>query len=176
MGEAEVILRLAIYYIKNNLTKEPVRVSIDGAHVKTGSKVHFDIFEFCNRNGLIKIDENMSSWKGEYELQGYESHIIISSEPGVGDVNINLPDGSIIYAECKKGKNDKRGQEYPLMREAIGQLMTGCDFGVKTVPMVAVPDTGKARELAIRWSKLAQIKAIGIKFALISEDGSVSLL
>lgn len=176
MGEAEVILRLAIYYIKNNLTKEPVRVSIDGAHVKTGSKVHFDIFEFCNRNGLLKMDANLNRWQGEYELQGYESHIIISSEPGIGDVNIDLLDGSKIYAECKKGKNGKRSQEYPLMREAIGQLMTGCGFGAKTVPMVVVPDTEKARELADRWSKLTQIKTTGIKFALISEDGSVRLI
>ena len=33
MTEAEVILRLALYYIKNELTTEDVSVSIDGAHV-----------------------------------------------------------------------------------------------------------------------------------------------
>ena len=129
--------------------------------------------DHCNRNGLIKIDENMSRWQGEYELRGYESHIIIFSKPGIGDVNIDLQDGRKIYAECKK---DKQGQEYSLMMEAIGQLMTGCDFGVKTVPVVAVPETKKARALADRWSKLSQIKKTGIKFALISDDGSVLLL
>ena len=44
------------------------------------------------------------------------------------------------------------------MRKAIGQLMPGCDFGARIVPMVAIPDTEKARELAVRWSKLTQIK------------------
>ena len=79
----------------------------------------------------------------------------------------------IVYAECKKGKNDKCGQEYPLMREAIGQLMTGCDFTDGVIPMVAVPYTDKSKELAERWSKLTQIKNLGIKFALICEDGNV---
>jgi len=34
MTEAEVILRIALYYLKNHLTDEDVYVSIDGAHVK----------------------------------------------------------------------------------------------------------------------------------------------
>lgn len=49
-------------------------------------------------------------------------------------------------------------------------------IGAKTVPMVAVSDTGKARELADRWSKLTQMKVAGIRFALISKDGSVKLI
>ena len=39
-------------------------------------------------------------------------------------MNVKLTDGSVVFAECKKGKNDKRGQEYPLMREAMGRLNT----------------------------------------------------
>ena len=49
MTEAEVILRLAMYYIKNGLTQEHVTVSIDGAHVKTGNTVHFEIFASGSR-------------------------------------------------------------------------------------------------------------------------------
>lgn len=176
MTEAEVILRLAIYYIKNGLTKEDVTVSIDGAHVRTGDTVHFDIVGFLNEVGLIKTDNDSTRWQGEYSFAGYDNHIIISSTPGIGDVNIKLIDGGVIYAECKKGKNDKRGQEYPLMREAIGQLITGCDFANGVVPMVAVPYTDKSRELAERWSKLTQIKKLGIKFALICDDGSINFI
>lgn len=44
MTEVEVIIRLAVYFITNGLTKENVKVSIDGAHVKTGNTVHCDIF------------------------------------------------------------------------------------------------------------------------------------
>lgn len=175
MTEAEVILRLAMYYIKNELTEDHVNVSIDGAHVKTGNTVHLDIFAFLKKEGLLKIDAEPERWQGEYAIEGFDSHVIISSTPGIGDVNIILCDGCIIHAECKKGKNDKRGQEYPLMREAIGQLMTGCDFTEGVIPMVAVPYTNKSKQLAERWSALTQIKNLGIKFALISENGEVEL-
>ena len=173
MTEAEVILRLAMYYIENGYTKENVTVSIDGAHVKTGNTVHFDIFAFLRKKGFQKLDNEPERWQGEYSFAGSDSHIIISSTPGIGDVNVKLLNGNVIYAECKKGKNDKRGQEYPLMREAIGQLMTGCDFIDSVIPMVAVPYTDKSRELAERWSKLTQISNLGIKFALIYEDGDI---
>lgn len=176
MTEAEVILRLAMYYIKNGLTKEHVTVSIDGAHVKTGNTIHFDIFAFLNEAGLTKIDNELTRWQGEYSLAGYDSHVVISSKSGIGDVIVKLIDSSVIYAECKKGKNDKRGQEYPLMREAIGQIMTGCDFTDGVIPMVAVPYTVKSKELADRWSKLTQIKNLGIKFALVCDDGTISFI
>ena len=173
MTEAEVILRLAMYYIKNGLTQEHVTVSIDGAHVKTGNTVHFEIFAFLKDKGFQKLDNEPTRWQGEYAFSEYDSHVIISSTPGIGDVNVKLIDGSIIYAECKKGKNDNRGQEYTLMREAIGQLMTVCDFTDGVIPMVAVPYTDNSKELAERWSKLTQIRYLGIKFALICEDGNV---
>lgn len=176
MTEAEVILRLAMYYIKNGLTKEHVTVSIDGAHVKTGNTLHFDIFAFLKDVGLMKIDNEPERWQGEYALIGYDGHLVISSIPGIGDVNVKLTDGSVVFAECKKGKNDKRGQEYPLMREAIGQIMTGCDFTDGVIPMVAVPYTVKSKELADRWSKLTQIKNLGIKFALVCDDGTISFI
>ncbi|MBQ3514617.1 MAG: hypothetical protein IJA32_12635 [Lachnospiraceae bacterium] len=176
MTEAEVILRLAMYYIRNDYTKENVTVSIDGAHVKTGNMVHFNIFTFLKENGFQKIDNESERWQGEYFLVGSESRVIISSTPGNGDVNVKLTDGRIVYAECKKGKNDKRGQEYSLMREAIGQLMTGCDFTKGVIPIVAVPYTDKSKELAERWSKLTQIKNLGIKFALVCEDGEINFV
>ena len=62
MTEAEVILRVAMYYIKNGLTKEHVTVSIDGAHVKTGNTLHFDIFAFLKDVGLMKIDNEPERW------------------------------------------------------------------------------------------------------------------
>lgn len=173
MSEAEVILHLAMYYINNNLTKEHIIVSIDGAHVKTGDKVHFDIFKFMSDYGFTKLDKEPNKWQGEYSYLEKDSHIIIVSKPGIGDVNVKLIDGRTVYAECKKGKRDKRGQEYPLMREAIGQLMTGCNFTDDVIPVVAVPYTDKSKELAERWSKLVQIRNLGIKFALVCEDGNV---
>ena len=59
------------------------------------------------------------------------------------------------------------------MREAIGQLMTGMEITENIIPVVAVPFTDKSYELAFRWSKLEQIRNIGIKFFLVKEEGKI---
>ena len=62
------------------------------------------------------------------------------------------------------------------MREAIGQLMTGIAFTEEIIPMVAVPYSNKSYELANRWCSLAQIKKVGIQFALVHDDGKVDFV
>lgn len=62
------------------------------------------------------------------------------------------------------------------MREAIGQLMTGCNFTNSMIPMVVVPYTYKSKELAERWSKLTQIRNLGIKFALVCDNGDICFI
>lgn len=94
------------------------------------------------------MDNDLSRWQGVYEVEGYTPHLVITSTPGIGDVNIELIDGRCLYVECKKGKStNKSGQEYALIREAIGQLMTGCDMSESIIPVVAVPSTSKSQEL-----------------------------
>lgn len=176
MTEPEVSLYVALYYITNRLTDKNIHVSIDGAHIKTGSTIHFNIYEFYDKNGFLKRDLNHDRWQGEYEIAGYDAHIIVSSTPGVGDVYIETNDGNTILVESKKGKKDKTGQEYKLMREAIGQLMTGSALGETINPVVAVPYTEKSYELSNRWISLPQIKNAGIKFFLIRDDGSLCIV
>lgn len=177
MQEAEVSLRVALYYIKNQLTNQDVKVSLDGAHIKTGDTVHFDIYGFLRVQGCYKVSGINDSWQGIYALEEYEPRIIISSTPGVGDVNIITKDGMCLYVESKKGKEKNRSNsEYPLMREAIGQLMTGCQLNEKVIPVVAVPYSEKSYELACRWSKLKQIQLVGIKFMLVYNDDSVDVI
>lgn len=177
MQEAEVSLRIAIYYIKNCYTKKDVRVSLDGAHIKTKKEIHFDIYTFLSNNGCRKLNGPIDSWQGEYELEGYEPKIIISSTPGIGDVNIFCKDGRHLYIESKKGKeNNKSNLEYKFMREAIGQLMTNCNMNENTIPVVAVPYTNKSYELAYKWSKLKQIQMIGIKFILVDKGGDIKFI
>lgn len=170
MKEAEVSLRVALYYIKNRSTEDDVQVFIDGAHIKTKEQVHFNIQKFLKEYNCVKVDNNIERWQGIYEVKGYKSKIIVQSTPGCGDVIVNLKDGKQLYIESKKGKNDKSSSEYSLMREAIGQLMTGCVLTDNMVPCVAVPYTGKSMELAKRWSGLRQMKVIGIKFLLVKDD------
>ena len=174
MQEAEVSLRVALYYITNHLTYTDVKVSLDGAHIKTGNTIHFDIYDFLAANDCKKVNGVVDSWQGIYEVDGYRPKIIISSTPGIGDVNITAADGKLLYVESKKGKEKNRSNsEYPLMREAIGQLMTGCQLSENVVPVVAVPYTEKSHELAHRWSQLKQIQMVGIRFMLVREDGKV---
>lgn len=177
MQEAEVSLRIAIYHIVNRLTNLDVKVSIDGAHIKTAGIVHFDIWKFLGDNNITKIDGSPASeYMGVYQIRGYDTRIVISSTPGIGDVRVCLSDGTELYIESKKGKENKSGREYSLMREAIGQLMTGCELDRNVVPVVAVPYSTKSFELANRWSKLSQIKKIGIRFYLVKQDGSIMIV
>ena len=155
MQEAEVSLSVALYYITNGLTKDDVKVSLDGAHIKTGDTIHFDIHGFLSSHNCRKVNGVVDSWQGKCEVDGYQQSISISSTPGVGDVNIVTVDGMHLYVESKKGKEKNRSNsEYPLMREAIGQLMTGCQLDDNVVPVVAVPYSEKSYELACRWSQL----------------------
>lgn len=176
MQEAEVSILIALYYIRNGLTTENVNVSIDGAHIKTGATTHFDIANFLSGNQCHKTDENIERWQGEYSVDGCTARLIINSTPGEGDVVIQLTDGRTLFIESKRIKKGRSNHEYPAMREAIGQLMTGCEFSEHTIPVVAVPYTPKSFELAERWSKLEQIKAVGIRFMLVYEDGIVEII
>ena len=125
MQEPEVSLRIAMKYIHDSETCDDVAVSIDGAHIKTKDTVHFDLVGFMRKNGYAKHDGNDERWQGEYQSSDHSQRIVVSSKPGIGDVTITLKDGRILYIESKKFKSGSGG-EYPAMREAIGQLMTGC--------------------------------------------------
>ena len=173
MQEAEVSLYIALHYIRNGLTNETVKVSIDGAHVKTKDTVHFDIYQFLKENNCHKIDGNVDVWQGVYNVEGYTPKLEISSVPGIGDVNIQLLSGRQLWIESKKGRSNKSGQEYKLMREAIGQLMTNEHVTQGVIPVVAVPYSEKSFALATKWSQLEQIKKMGIQFFLIKENGDM---
>lgn len=176
MQEAEVSLRVALYYIRNGLTDKDVTVSLDGAHIKTGNQIHFDICKFLGDNDCVRVDGEVDCWQGKYRVSEFSANIIISSKPGIGDVNVHMNDGSRLYVESKKGKSNKSGQEYPLMREAIGQLMTSVVLTDGIVPAVAVPYSDKSYELAARWADYPQIKQVGIKFLLVKDAGDILII
>ena len=175
MQEPEVSLRIAMKYIENNSTDNNVEVSLDGAHIKTKSTFHFDVVGFMCKNGYEKPSKDYERWQGEYVSADHKQHIIISSKPGVGDVVIKLKDGRTLFVESKKIKGGSGG-EYPAMREAIGQLMTGCPDGENVVPVVAVPHTAKGEELAEKWSCNERIRNAGIRFMLVRENGAIVMV
>ena len=174
MKEAEVSLRVALHYIYEDETNQDVLVCLDGAHIKTGAQVHFNVPEFLSKFGWVKAEGSADSWQGTYAAEGIQSRLIVCSQPGLGDVTIHLKDGKQLRVECKKGSADnKSSSEYPLMREAIGQLMTGCELTEEIIPVVAVPYTDRSMALAVKWSAYSQIKAIGLQFLLVKEHGNI---
>ena len=174
MQEPEVSLRVAIFYIRKGYTHQDVSVSIDGAHIQTSGSIHFDIRDFLRENSCIKETEDQNMWQGAYRINGYAPRINVISKSGVGDVNILLPDGKILYIESKKIQRGKVNNEYSAMREAIGQLMTGCPTQENVVPVVAVPYSRKSWELASLWSQNERMKKAGIRFMLVHESGEIT--
>ena len=172
MTEPEVSLIIAMYYIQNSETSKDVSVSIDGAHIKTKDTIHFDIVDFLSKKGYTKHD-NSDKWQGEYINPNYTPSIIVSSKPGMGDVSVHLNDGDTLYIESKKFKSGCGG-EYPAMREAIGQLMTGCPDD--KIPVVAVPYSKKSYELAKQWSEKKRMSNAGICFALVRKNGNIEFV
>lgn len=174
MKEAEVSLRIALHHIREGMTDQIVMVLLDGAHIKTGAQVHFDVPMFLSELGQSKVEGDSDSWQGIYTAEGIQPRLAVRSQPGVGDVKIHLKDDRQFRVECKKGTaGNKSGSEYPLMREAIGQLMTGCELTDKIIPAVAVPYAERSMALASKWSAYSQIKAIGLQFLLVHENGGI---
>lgn len=178
MQEAEVSIRTALFYIKSGLTNEDVEVAIDGAQVRTGKTIHFDIDGFIQQIGLIKEISIDDSWRGKYRINGFKPRIIIHSYPGKGDIVVKQNNDRILYIESKKGNvvKCKGSKEYQLMREAIGQLMTTESYSNKVDLAVAVPKSDKSYELAQRWSRLEQMRLFKITFLLVEDDGNVLII
>ena len=175
MTEPEVSLRIAMKYVQSGEACKDITVSIDGAHIKTLNTMYFDIAAFMREHGYLKCDDNQNRWQGEYQKRGFATRIIICSKSGIGDVTIALNNGKTLYIESKKFKSGSGG-EYPAMREAIGQLMTGCPDDENTIPIVAIPYNSKSFELSKKWSCNERIRNAGIRFMLVFLNGNIELI
>ncbi|MGE0761464.1 MAG: hypothetical protein AB7O38_30905 [Pirellulaceae bacterium] len=175
MPEAEVSLRLAFHLIEQGLTASDVHVAIDGAQVKTTDTIHFGISEFLRALKWIKSATD-DLWQGTYTHATHIPKVIIHSSPGCGDVVATLIDGRTLRVECKKGPlvRSKSSQEYPLLREALGQLLTMESVGELDLLAVAVPSSPKFQELASRWRQAPLVSRFGIRILTVSRDNQVS--
>src|SRR5688500_10199571 len=151
MPEAETSLRLAFYLLQSGLT-DKVEVAIDGAQVRTASDVHFAIAEFLVESEC-SCTTSALEWRGTYMHARSGGSISIHSSPGQGDVVATLRNGRVFRAEAKKGPlvPSKSSQEYPLLREALGQLLTIANVGADDLLAVAVPHSSKFAQLALKW-------------------------
>lgn len=175
MPEAEVSLRLAFHLIESGLAASDVQVAIDGAQIKTTNTIHFGIAEFlCGLEWLKPGTDDL--WQGTYSHARHRPKVVIHSNPGRGDVVAELIDGRTLRVECKKGPlvRSKSSQEYPLLREAMGQLLTIDNVGDRDLLAVAVPGSPKFEELARRWRKAPLVSRFGICILTVGRDNYVS--
>jgi hypothetical protein len=174
MTEAEVSLRVAFHLLRTELAGGDIHVAIDGAQVQTGDQVHFPIAEFLAASECV-LDGSAASFRGSYRYRSWPHRIIIHSNPGRGDVVALLKTGRTLRVESKKGplSRSKSSQEYPLLREALGQLLTVEEAGSSDLLAVAVPDSPKFRELAARWRRAPLVAKLGIQILTVRRDGVV---
>jgi hypothetical protein len=175
MPEAEVALRLAEFILSLPGSGTMASVAIDGASIKVGDAVIFDIGRFMAVLGWEQIKEpqvGRNAWTGTYRRG--DKTIRVHSRPGEGDV-VATVDGRRIVAECKKGPLVRKpgSPEYPLLTTALGQALL-FHVAADDIVVAVVPDTPVFRKLAESWRSRPLVRRAGIRIALVARDGAVS--
>ncbi|MCE2571827.1 hypothetical protein [Motilimonas eburnea] len=175
MPEAEVTLRLAMYLIRGSYTNDDVICAIDGAQVKVGSNIVFPIIEFLNAEGWIGLEQD-EKWQCKFINKDFSQGIIIHSTPGEGDLVSNLINGYTLRVESKKGPMVSKpgSKEYPLIREAIGQLMTVEHANGEDILAVAIPESPKFLDLARQWRERPLMKHTGIHIITVNRHNQIT--
>lgn len=174
MSEAEVTLRVAFHLITQALIVSDVEVAIDGAQVQIGDKVQFPIADFLRENGWTKLGD-ARVWQGAYAHPQWQPKIHVHSNPGQGDLVGRLRSGALIRIECKKGSlvRSKSAQEYRLLQEAIGQVVTIDRVRDDDILGVAVPHSDKFANLARRWRDVPLIQKCNIRLMTVDRENHV---
>lgn len=174
MPEGEVSLRLALWAIHRGGARGEVEVAIDGAQVRTGNRIHFDPPRFLREYGWNRVAPTVG-FCGRFEQPGLDASLYVHSLPGRGDVVATLASGTRLRAECKKGPlaYSKGSKEYPLIREALGQLLTVEAVDPGNLLVVAVPHSPKFEALATTWRKAPLVARLGIRIATVDRSGEV---
>jgi len=175
MPEAEVTLRLALFLVYGDHTHHDVVCAIDGAQVKTGNIVHFPIVAFLNSEGWYGLEQD-NKWQCKYNHKEYSQSIIVHSSAGEGDLVSILVNGYTLRVESKKGPllRVKGSKEYPLIREAIGQLMTIEHANDNDILAVAVPESDKFIDLAVQWRDRPLMKHTGIHIITVNRNNQIT--
>jgi len=173
MPEAEVSLRLAFYLLALPGSQGVAEVAIDGAQIRVHGSEVFPIATFLADAGWKQVRQvGKNDWQGWYERKGQRLRIHATS--GVGDVVAVVGDKQI-RAECKGEPLVKKpgSREYPILRGALGQVVTVEEVEANDLLVVAVPDTARFRRLANKWGKAPLVARSGIQIVLVSRGGAV---
>jgi hypothetical protein len=173
--EAEVALRLAAFILSLPGSGAMASIGIDGASIRVGDAVIFDLGRFMAGTGWEPIKEpqvGRNAWTGAYRRG--DKTIRVHSRPGEGDV-VATVDGRRIVAECTKGPLvHKPGRaEHALLTTALGQALL-FEVSADDIVVAAVPDTPVFRRLAKNWRSRPLVRRAGIRIVLVARDGVVS--
>ena len=173
MPESEVALRLAFHLLELPGSSGEAEVAIDGAQVRVHGEEVFPLAAFLAGLGWRQVAQaGKNDWHGTYERDG--RRLTVHSRSGLGDVVCSVGE-RCVRAECKKGPliKKKGSREYPLLREALGQILTVETVGEGDVLAVAVPRAAKFVQLAEEWRGRPLVRRAGIHIVLVGRDGAV---
>jgi hypothetical protein len=175
MPEAEVALRLAEFILSLPASGAMASVAIDGASIKVGDGVIFDIGRFMATTGWQPVKEaqaGRNAWTGAYRRG--DKTIRVHSRPGKGDVVAQV-NGRRIIAKCRKGPLARKpGRlEHALLTTALGEALL-FDIAGDDIVVAAVPDTPVFRHLVETCRRRLLVRRAGIRIALVARDGAVS--
>jgi len=175
MPQTEVALRLAEFILSLPTSGAMASVAIDGASIKVGDGVIFDIGRLMAATGWQTVKDpqiGRNAWTGAY--QRGDKTIRVHSRPGEGDV-VAMIDGRRIVAQCSKGSLTGRPgrAEQSLLRGALAEALL-FDIADDDIVVTAVPDTPVFRKLAETWRRRPLVRRTGIRIALVGRDGAVS--
>ncbi len=175
MSEAEVVLRLAAFILSLTGSGAMASVAIDGASIRVGGGVIFDIGRFMAGTGweqTKKPQVGRNAWTGTYRRG--DKTIRVHSRPGEGNVVATI-DNRRIVAQCTKGPLVRKPgrAEHSLLTTALGEALL-FDIGGDDIVVAAVPDTPVFRVLAETWRRRPLVRRAGIRIALVARDGAVS--
>lgn len=173
MPEAETSLRVAFHLLESRLA-EKVEVAIDGAQIKTMDQVHFNIGAFLMDAHCAHVAPK-DGWRGAYLHAPSGGYLNIHSKSGQGDVVATLKNDRKLRVEAKKGtlERSKSSQELPLLREALGQLLTIKEVGPLDLLAVAVPESPRFSRLAACWRDAPLVKRVGFQILTVSREHGV---
>jgi hypothetical protein len=170
MCETEVSLRLAFWLIREKLVSH----RYDEVFVIIGRAVRFDVARFLHENHWQKTD-SAEDCLVTFRRSGADSRLVLCSAPGLGDVVCRLQDGRFFRAEAAKGPlfNSANSEEYRLLHEALGQLLTIGVASKQELLAVAVPYSPRFTRLAEHWRERPLIKYLKIHILTVGRDGDV---
>ncbi|WP_210345906.1 hypothetical protein [Microvirga soli] len=175
MSEAEVVLRLAAFILSLTGSGAMASVAINGARIKAGDLLVFDIGRFMAGTGweqTKKPQVGRNAWTGTYSRG--DKTIRVHSRPGEGNVVATI-DNRRIVAQCTKGPLARKPgrAEHSLLTTALGEALL-FDIGGDDIVVAAVPDAPVFRMLAETWRRRPLVRRAGIRIALVARDGAVS--